>query len=377
MSSLKIYHVLTALLWILCSCAGSRITEKSSVTEIRLVDSLATIETYNLFTNLKSLSEYKIIFGHQDATAYGVNWKGDPNRSDVKDVTGSHPGVYGWDFAGVTTSNGQFRDYEIHKLVTEAYDRGGVNTFSWHYANPVTGESFYDTTKAVKHILPGGMKHNKYKSDLKRIAEFAESLTGSDGSKVPVIFRPFHEFDGSWFWWGDDYCSREEFVSLWRFTVDYLKDSLDVHNFLYAFSPDRLFYSREDYLLKYPGDNYVDILGMDNYYDFTPMGDGLEWLTDKLRIISELTEEKNKVAAFTETGSEGIKDSTWWTNKLLKVIEDPGVNIAYVLVWRNAHNNHFYAPFPGHKSADDFILFKYNPLILFEDDLPNLYKSPI
>jgi len=49
------------------------------------------------------------------------------------------------------------------------------------------------------------------------------------------------------------------------------------------------------------------------------------------------------------------------------------------LVWRNSNEtvdrkDHFYAPYPGHPAAADFILFKNDPLILFADGLPNLYQ---
>lgn len=121
---------------------------------------------------------------------------------------------------------------------------------------------------SFKSILPGGQNHERYKKDLRKVAEFSSSLRDDDGKLIPFIFRPFHEFDGEWFWWGAAYNEPEEFKDLWRFTVHYLRDILNVHNMLYAFSPDIKFDSREDYLLRYPGDDYVDILGFDDYEDF-------------------------------------------------------------------------------------------------------------
>lgn len=83
-----------------------------------------------------------------------------------------------------------------------------------------------------------------------------------------MIFRPYHEFDGDWFWWGRSHCTIDEFKTLWRFTVAYLRDSLEVHNFIYAFSPDNKFNTESEFLERYPGDEWVDMVGMDNYGDF-------------------------------------------------------------------------------------------------------------
>ena len=103
---------------------------------------------------------------------------------------------------------------------------------------------------------------------------------------VPIVFRPYHEFDGDWFWWGKSHCTREDFISLWRFTVSYLRDSLDVHNFIYAFSPDNKFNSEAEYLSRYPGDGYVDLVGVDNYGDFGRDGKyNLEAGIKKLKIV--------------------------------------------------------------------------------------------
>lgn len=77
----------------------------------------------------------------------------------------------------------------------------------------------------------------------------------------------------------------------------------------------------------------------------------------------------------TETGREGIPDRYWWTKTLLPLLKVNQVQISYLMVWRNAYQseNHFYAPFPGQVSADDFIKFRNDGYILFEDDLPDMY----
>ena len=211
---------------------------------------------------------------------------------------------------------------------------------------------------------------------MKGIGDWANSLKGDDGKVVPIIFRPYHEFDGGWFWWGAPHCTKEEFVSLWKFTVSYLRDSLEVHNFLYAFSPDNRFNSEEQFLERYPGDEWVDMVGMDNYSDMGRDRYDLETASRKLKIVSDYAIKKGKLAAFTETGLESIPDTNWWTETLLKVMKKDNMQLCYVLVWRNDSRSptHFYAPFPGQVSVPNFMEFYNDPYTLFEKDLQGIYK---
>ena len=141
---------------------------------------------------------------------------------------------------------------------------------------------------SFKSILPGGQNHERYKKDLRKVAEFSSSLRDDDGKLIPFIFRPFHEFDGEWFWWGAAYNEPEEFKDLWRFTVHYLRDILNVHNMLYAFSPDIKFDSREDYLLRYPGDDYVDMEFGTGVVKITPAHDPNDFEVGKRHNLPEI-----------------------------------------------------------------------------------------
>ena len=360
-------------LLILCSVSGQ---------EPSPVDRNATPETRALFLNLKKLSEDHTLFGHQHATEYGHGWYGDPDRSDVQSVCGSHPAVIGVDIAGLSgRSVEEIRGNaeRLRKNVVDTYERGGVTTVSWHFINPVSEGGFYwkegISRPAVRYLIPGGEAHDTYREILQTIADWALSLKAGSGELVPVIFRPYHEFDGGWFWWGAPHCTREEFISLWKFTVTYLRDSLQVHNFLYGFSPDRIFNSEEEFLERYPGDEWVDLVGMDNYGDMGRDRYDVEAAARKLKIVSDYAEKHGKLAAFTETGLESIPDPTWWTETLLKAMRMYDARLCYVLVWRNDVRSptHYYAPFPGHSSVPDFLEFYRDPYTLFEKDLTRIY----
>ncbi len=351
--------------------------------KIQLVDKNATKETNALFTNLSELSKEHILFGHQHATQYGHGWYGEADRSDVKSVTGSHPAVIGIDFSGLSGRPDSMIDKEMNSLqknISATYNRGGVTTVAWHFNNPVSKTNFYwnDSTAAaaVRNIIPGGSHNGHYKSILGTIAALAKSTRGNDGNLVPMIFRPYHEFDGDWFWWGRAHCTTDEFRILWRFTVSYLRDSLGVHNFIYAFSPDNRFFTEAQYLERYPGDEWVDMVGMDNYGDFGRDGKyNVEVGIKKLKIVSDYALKAGKLAAFTETGLESIPNTTWWTETLLKALRAEKMQLSYVLVWRNDVRSptHYYAPFPGQVSEADFIKFYNDPYTLFEKDLKAIY----
>ena len=100
----------------------------------------------------------------------------------------------------------------------------------------------------------------------------------------------------------------------------------------------------------------------------------MEQLDKSLAILTEVGKAHDKPIAITETGFEAIPDSVWWTQTLFPVISK--YPISYVLVWRNARErvNHYYAPYPGQVSADDFVKFYREPKTLFVSDVKHLYK---
>lgn len=343
------------------------------------VDRKASKQTKNLYKNLSKLSETKILFGHQDDLAYGVGWKYQDGRSDIKDVTGEYPSIYGWEIAGLEKDSPINIDsvpfLKMQEYIRQVYDRGGVNTISWHLDNPSNGKTAWDTTRlTVPLILQGGKYNGIYNLWLDKVAVFLKQLKGSDGKAIPIIFRPFHELSGSWFWWGKNQCSPDEYKKLWQYTANYLSEKKNVHNLLYAYNMAD-FTSRQEYLERYPGDEYVDIMSFDAYQFTDPITDNTFTLkVDKqLSIQDSLSKEHNKIPAFAETGYEAVPYSEWWTKVLAKTIGNH--RIAYVLVWRNAGFRpeygkfHYYAPFKGQASETDFIKFYNLDKMIFQEKI--------
>lgn len=350
-------------------------------------DPQATRATQHLYTALQTISKQYTIFGHQDALAYGVGWRAVPGRCDVKEVVNDHPGVYGWDIAHLELDSARDIDgvpfADCKRFIREGYERGGIITISWHARNPLSAGSAWDTTPGtVKAILPGGAKHELYKNWLNKVAVFMNELKDSKGEFIPVLFRPFHELTGNWFWWCRNVSTAEEFKQLWRFTVHYLRDKKQLHHLLFVYNTAG-FENEKQFMERYPGDDVTDLISFDNYQYQTDTASRQQFIQQMRRMsetVSRIAAGKNKIAAIAETGLEAIPDPQWWTGVVWPIVKD--LQIAYVLVWRNhgydqrAKKMHYYAPYPGQVSAEDFKVFYNNPHILFESKLKQELQRP-
>ena len=371
-----------------------------------LAESGRTQRTENLLENLKALTDSTAyLFGHHDDTVYGIGWdtthedsslhtphstfNDKPHRSDVKSVCNDLPALLSFDLGHIELGDEQNLDgvpfERIRQEIIAHYARGGMVTLSWHLNNPLSGgtswvaDSLKDVeTQTVTAVLEGGEKHELFLTWLDRVAQFLNSLETPYGVKVPVLFRPWHEHTGSWFWWGQAHCTASQYKALWQMTVNRLKEQ-GVVNALYAYSPGTETDGDEaKYLERYPGDDIIDLMGLDCYC-FAPDGDttkvaGYAALLDKnLDMVCRVAKEHGKAAALTETGYEGLKTADWWTKTLAPVLERH--RVSYVLVWRNAHDKpgHFFAPYPGQVSANDFVRFYNSPQTLFLHDVNGLY----
>ena len=341
-----------------------------------LADPAATTLTKKLYTSLFEIQKKGVVFGHQDDMAYGVGWKYIKGNSDIKLVTGEYPGIYGWDIAHIEIKSPNNIDdvpfANMKQYIQEGFTRGGLITLSWHAKNPLTGGNAWDTTHGtVASILPGGLKHTKYVDWLNQVAGFLCELKTKEGIQIPVLFRPFHEFTGNWFWWCKNTCTPAEFKELWRFTISYLRDVKKIHHLIYVYNTAD-YKTEEDFLERYPGDEWVDVLSFDRYQFEGTNGTAVfnDVMTKQLTILNKVSEERKKPAAIAETGFEAIPDSNWWTGTLYPLLKK--VPLVYVLVWRNhgfmksTGKMHHYAPYPGHTSSSDFIKLFNFPDIFFE-----------
>ena len=338
-----------------------------------------------LTERLTSLQQKGYMAGHQDDPFYGVGWAYEDGRSDVLQTVGDYPAIMGFELGGIEMGDEKNLDSvpftRIHDELLAHVKRGGIVTVSWHPRNPITtvegggraGQAYpagsaWDVTDStvVKSVLPGGANAEKFQTWMKRVADFMETLKTDDGTPVPIIFRPWHENNGSWFWWGQNLCSDEEFKGLWNLLQDYLIGR-GFDNLLWSYSPNLDGgWTTERFMNRYPGNDRVTHLGEDAYQWGTEE-EFISGLTADLDFLTQFAKDNGKLLALTECGFRSMPDSTWYS-RVLKPIMDK-YPLCYFLLWRNADNQEFFGPVPSTPCGDDFKKLYEAENILFLKEL--------
>ena len=337
-----------------------------------------------LFERLDSLRQKGYMFGHQDDPMYGLTWEYDKDSSDVKNVCGDYPAVMGFELGGIEMADAKSLDSVPFTRITEEvinhYQRGGIITLSWHPRNPLTtiegggnaGQKFpegtaWDVTDStvVKNILPGGAKYELFQTWMQRLSDFLATLKTADGKKIPILFRPWHENTGSWFWWGEKLCTAEEYKALWNMLQDKLNaDGFD--NLLWAYSPGMAAdLTAEKYLERYPGDDRIGMVGIDGY-QWGNKEDFVAQLDHNLTMLTQFAADHGKIPALTECGLKNLTDPTWWTSTLTPVLDKHA--ISYFLVWRN-YKKEWFGPAPSKPDAPYFKEMYAKENVLFLKDI--------
>ena len=370
---------------------------------VTLSDADATTETKALYAYLTGLSESdEVLFGHQNDTHKHVTGRSGV-YSDTKDVTGSISGIVGIDSLSLTGAelgmdNVDDAIAETVKISKEAAAEGAILTLSTHMPNMSDSkikatpdasrpydfsacdfsESKNLSNNCSKEVLPGGKYNAQFCAYLDILADYANGL-----GDIPVLFRPFHENTGGWFWWGSATTDIETYNALFRYAHDYLTEEKGVHNFIYVYSPGGPIETESAYEKRYPGDEYVDIVAFDYYDDYNTYpaaysDDFMKGLAKTCQVVKSFGDKHGKLAAISETGvrvqkadgsdNEGIlvKDNPIkgqnWYSKVNAIAKENGM--PYFLVWANFSDTNFYVPYKyndtkGQELINEFIDF-YN-----------------
>jgi O-glycosyl hydrolase len=170
----------------------------------------------------------------------------------VHEITGKYPALKGQDFIHEAANAN-----EIQSAV-EWWRQGGIPTVMWHWGAPTKGEGYEQSKMRIdinRCFQEGTEEHRLMWEDLKRIADH---LTVLRDAHVPVLWRPMHECDGDWFWYGKG--TGEQFVRLWKTMFDYFTDERGLNNLIWV-----LCHSGNLKASFNPGKAYYDIAGGDSY----------------------------------------------------------------------------------------------------------------
>jgi mannan endo-1,4-beta-mannosidase len=308
-----------------------------------------------------------ILTGQENLATDVMNW-----TDEVVDITGLYPGLLGEDFS--YGDSAFVKRQRIVNAAREYWDSGGLVTISWHQVNPQTWDGSihegpfeytqYSMTQETFNQLfvPESDLQVKYQRHIDTIAGYLKKLQEAG---VVVLWRPYHEMNGGWFWWG----AKNNFGDLWRGMYARYTYYHKLNNLIWVWGPNISQGALESY---YPGDDYVDVVGLDGY---TGINNWDIRTSLKEEINSLISLSKGNMVSFTELGVLPDPDwlqadrpeftwfLCWWTH-----ITDANSNR-----WINDVYHHDFAINRGDYLWDDF------PVVLvreFEDlDVINTGES--
>lgn len=342
------------------------------------VNAGASEKTKILYNNLKIIqASDQFLFGQEFFNSFRFSSgsaHGEKEYSDSKAVTGSHPAVLGSDFHYYLEKSATERSYHT-EAVKWAFQQGYVITFDWHISG--RGTTTYEYNAETKDLVNNIVNNLNGDRDwlyeqFDKVIDIINNDLVVGGERIPIVFRPWHEMTGGWFWWGSSATTTANYKELFKLTVDYF--NARTTSVLFCWSPN----SPVRNLNYYPGDGYVDILGVDAY-EITNTA-----IRADLNFLVSHAQGNDKVVVFSETGnrtSDGNAAAMYWKDTVLPAImEDPSGKsrrIAWVLTWINASWSYPYVPH-GTSSASakqSFIDFKNSPHVLFGDEITNIYVA--
>ena len=257
----------------------------------------AKLSNENASDNAKRLFSYlcdqygqKIISGQYCDT--GMNgWE---NLQISQNNGGKFPAILGLDM-GYYSQTG--KDHNISIQTTQqairCWEKGGIVTLCWHWLAPekyITGTWYSafrpeETKKMNLTAIMNGEDAEGLGLLRKDIDNIAQELLKMQEAGVPILWRPLHEASGGWFWWGAE--GSEPYCKLYRYLYHTLTEEYGLNNLIWVWNGQAADW--------YPGDEYVDIIGVDIYageHEYSSQADAfLEALSysqeNKMVVLSE------------------------------------------------------------------------------------------
>lgn len=202
----------------------------------------ASDEAKALLNYIYSIKGYKVLSGQQGLTEVDY----------VNNITGRYPAVKGHDLIH------EKENKAVVESIIDWWNRGGIPTLMWHWGAPGKGEGYENSKKEIDIDLcfkEGTVENKAMWDDLHRVADW---LTILRDAKVPVIWRPMHECEGDWFWYGKG--TGQQFNRLWRTMFEYFTKERKLNNLIWV-----LCHTGEPTAEYDPGEGYYDIVGADSY----------------------------------------------------------------------------------------------------------------
>ncbi|MBR4626473.1 MAG: glycoside hydrolase [Ruminococcus sp.] len=311
--TLRAYWGYTYFDYLTLSPADKSLTDLSPTR--KLSNPKATEPAQRLYSYLCDQYGKHVIAGQQEYCGdHNYNQWNDPdtyikdNEAEfeyILDKTGKQPAIRGIDMLSYNTTDTTWRDNATGRII-EWYNKfHGIPTVTWHWNVPLeegsdkiafyvesTGNTPYTTFSITNALKEGTWEHEKILADIDLLAG---ELKKVQDAGVPVLWRPLHEAEGGWFWWGAE--GAEPCKKLYRLLYDKLTNEYGLNNLIWVWTG----YTSPASADWYPGDDVVDIVGYDKYNAV----DGLPNLSSIASTFYSLVKGTNgqKMVAMTENDS--------------------------------------------------------------------------
>ncbi len=274
----------------------------------------ASDSTKRLYNYLCDVYGEHILSGQQEyCGSHNYNSWNDPdtfikdNEAEfeyILEKTGEQPAIRGIDFLAYNSTS-DWRDQAPERCIEWVNEYGGIATVSWHWNVPTeegstttafyvesTGNTPFTTFSVSRALEEGTWEHELILKDIELIAGELQKLEDAD---VPILWRPLHEAEGAWFWWGAE--GPENCKALYRLLYDQLTNVYGLDNLIWQWTG----YTYETSADWYPGDDVVDMVGYDKYNAV----DGLPNLSSISSTFYSLVQSTDgeKMVAMTENDS--------------------------------------------------------------------------
>jgi beta-mannanase len=276
----------------------------------------------NYIGNMKLRDSKRVLVAEHTGNNNTCQYEYDNMVAPLAEETGKWLGMIGGDDSGTDASAPALIQHFIQYWL-----EGGLVTMSVHMDNPWTGGSQYDYSPEghpfLEIIDPNSEVYPDYMALLDNVASLLQEL---EDAGVVVLWRPFHEMNGHWFWWCDNRYDHttgptpQEFQQLWRHMYNYYTSVKGLDNLLWVFSPS----ANQPLINHYPGAAYVDITGMDIYIE--DLNDGPYWASN-YAVLQTL----GKPFGLTEFG---VKSSSQYDySRIINQIQTEYFDLAFIMCW--------------------------------------------
>ncbi|ASA26033.1 glycosyl hydrolase [Paenibacillus donghaensis] len=278
MKNYRKYMLLTTLLPVILMVTLLHWTEARNLTEsgditltevkvpasapIAPVNPEASDEASELLRDLVNLSGKGILSGQHDYLE-----SPDEFNSKLKSATGKQAVLHGYELGALNNQSPATIAAQRQAVVASAikwHKDGGIVAMTFHQSLPGTSPEWsrvqmnLSQAKFNAYVTPGTKEYQSLVAELDDIAEYLGELRDAG---VPVMWRPYHEMNGGWFWWG----KKNNFEVLWNIMYERFTDVHKLDNLLWVWNPNAPTKEADPYAPYYPGTDKVDVLAADIY----------------------------------------------------------------------------------------------------------------